>query len=90
MINHEAIKSLIESCYSNNYDKIKENVTEIIRSGHAVSQVVLQLHEFILSMKLSDDQKSEIMEAIAVRFCLNNIKTTKVFINFSNLKLQLI
>jgi len=66
VIDHEAIKSLIESCYSNNYDIIKENVTEIIRSGHAVSQVVLQLHEFILSMKLSDDQKSEIMEAIAV------------------------
>ena len=59
---------MIESCFSNNYDKVKENVTEIIQSGHAVSQVVLQLHEEILSMKLSDDQKSEIMEAIAVRF----------------------
>lgn len=69
------IRKLMTSCASNSYDEVRESVSELVHEGHAASQVISQLHDEVLAMKISDDHKSHIMETIAVRslFLLLNL-----------------
>lgn len=66
VVNDEIIKGLLQSCSSNDFENIKENVTNIIQDGYTVSQVISQMHDEVLSMKITDQKKSEIMEYIAI------------------------
>ncbi|XP_041358628.1 replication factor C subunit 4-like isoform X2 [Gigantopelta aegis] len=63
----KVIHRVLKVCQSDSYDKLDKTVKMLINDGYSGSQLLLQLHdELISSVDLSDNQKSVVFEKMAV------------------------
>ncbi|XP_071949682.1 replication factor C subunit 4-like [Antedon mediterranea] len=61
------VSDLIKTCHSNSFEKLDDAVTKTLAEGYAASQMILQIHEIIVSQPdLNDNQKSKICERLAI------------------------
>ncbi|CAF1501325.1 unnamed protein product [Adineta steineri] len=61
------IESLYQVCHSSSYEKLATTVKNVLLEGYAAHQLLLQLHEYILSqMALGNEQKAIIFEKAAI------------------------
>ncbi len=67
MVPHAVVESLFSICYSNSYDQLEVKVRELLLEGYSVTQMLLQLHNMLVTMEtISDAQKSRIAERMGV------------------------
>ncbi|XP_063966967.1 replication factor C subunit 4-like [Lytechinus pictus] len=61
------IDNLIQACYGGSYEKLDENVQQLLQDGYSASQVVNQVFDVIVERgELTNKQKSAIAERLAV------------------------
>lgn len=74
VIPDSVIKSLLESCSTNSFEKLQETVEDISADGYPASQLISQLHdEIVIMQSLTDGQKCAITEKLAIMdSCLND------------------
>lgn len=63
------MESLFSVCYTNSYDQLEVKVRELVAEGYSVCQMLLQLHDILVTMEtITDAQKSVIAERMGVRY----------------------
>lgn len=74
VIPEDVIKSFVESCSTNSFEKLQETVEAISADGYPASQLISQIHdEIVIMQSLTDSQKCEITEKLAIMdSCLND------------------
>lgn len=61
------VESLFSVCYTNSYDELEVKVRELLVEGYSVSQMLLQLHDMLVTMEtITDAKKSVIAERMGV------------------------
>lgn len=67
VIDYDVVTDLMKVCHSGSYEKLEKTVKDIMADGHSAGQIILQLHECIVtSDSLNDRQKSSVCERLAV------------------------
>lgn len=67
VIPEEIILQLFEVCRSDSYEKLDKTLKEIICEGHSGMQILLQIHQLVMTTEeLDDHQKSIVAEKIAI------------------------
>ncbi|XP_035692736.1 replication factor C subunit 4-like [Branchiostoma floridae] len=67
VIPKDMVSQLIQTCYSDSYEKLEKSVKDLKAEGYSAEQVILQIHDEVLPREdLTDKQKSVIAEKIAV------------------------
>jgi len=67
VIPDDFINGLLDVCQLNSYERLQENVDNLMCEGFSVSQMMHQLHDkLVTNPVLTDEQKAEIAERVAV------------------------
>uniref|UniRef100_A0A3P9BYG1 Replication factor C subunit 4 n=1 Tax=Maylandia zebra TaxID=106582 RepID=A0A3P9BYG1_9CICH len=60
------IDNLLQICFRGTFEKLEVAVRNMVDEGYAATQILTQLHEYVIEQDLSDKQKSTITEKMAV------------------------
>lgn len=67
MVPSSVVNSLLSVCNTNSYDQLEVKVREMLLEGYSVTQMLLQLHDRVVTMEtITDTQKSIIAERMGV------------------------
>ena len=67
VVPHPLVETLFSACSLNSYDQLEVKVHELLVEGYSVSQILLQLHDMLVTMEtITDSQKSVIAERMGV------------------------
>ncbi|CAH1781965.1 unnamed protein product [Owenia fusiformis] len=67
VISDEEIDGVLNTCFSDSYEKLEAVVKDVMLNGHSGAQIINQMHDKLITMDtLSDKQKAAILERLAV------------------------